>query len=335
MNPAEQVLQVAAGYMASACLYAAIKLDIADHLSSGPKTAAELARAAGRVTEDGVYRVLRLLASLGIFDEVAPKTFALTPAADLLRKDVPGSLRGIAFFLGDPMHLQVYANIMHSLETGKSAVDFTLGMSLFEYLGTHPEYSRIFNDAMTSFSAPSAAAAIEAYDFSPAGTIVDIGGGHGELLISILKACPKVRGIVTDLDHVVQGAKARIEAAGLSERMHAVPCDFFKAVPGGGDTYLMKHIIHDWQDDQSIVILKNIATAMGAKNGRLILVEPVIAAGNAHDFGKFMDIEMMLYPGGRERTAEEFRSLFDRAGFSLTKIVPTKSPLSVVEAIRT
>ena len=333
MNPAEQVLQVATGYIASACLYAAMKLDIADRLSSGPKTTAELA-VAGGAQEDAVYRVLRLLASLGIFDEVAPKTFALTPAAELLRKDTPGSLRGIAFFLGDPNHLRVYADVMHSLTTGKPAIELTLGMSLFEYLDKHPDYSRIFNDAMTSFSAPSAAAAIEAYDFSDTGTIVDVAGGHGELLISILKACPKVHGIVTDLDHVVQGAPARIDAAGLSDRMQAVPCDFFKAVPAGGDTYLMKHIIHDWQDEQSIVILKNIATAMGSKKGRLILIEPVLASGNARDFGKLLDIEMMLYPGGRERTAEEFRSLFDRAGFSLTKIVPTKSPVSVVEAVR-
>jgi hypothetical protein len=152
--------------------------------------------------------------------------------------------------------------------------------------------------------------------------------------MSILRACPSVKGIVADLGHVVDGAKPRIAKAGLADRMQAVACDFFQSVPAGGDAYIMKHIIHDWDDERASTILKNIATAMGAKKGRVILLESVIAAGNTPDFGKFIDIEMLLFPGGRERTADEFQSLFERSGFRMTKVVPTKSPLSVVEATR-
>ena len=327
------MLQVATGYIASTALYAALTLNIADHLAPGPKTTAELAKASG-ANEDPMYRVLRLLASLGIFEEIAPRTFALSPAAELLRKDVPGSLRGMAIFLPDPFHYKVYSEIMHSMTTGTPAGDKAVGMPVFEYFAKHPEYSQVFNDAMTSMSAPAAGAAIEAYDFSTIGMLVDVAGGHGEVLMSILKACPKVRGILADLGHVVDGAKPRIARAGLADRMQAVACDFFKAVPEGGDAYIMKNIIHDWDDERASVILKNIATAMGVKQGKVILLESVIAAGGTPDFGKFLDIEMLMLPGGRERTADEFRALFARSGFEMTKVVPTTSPLSVVEAIR-
>ena len=330
------MLQVATGYMASSCLYAAITLNVADHLKDGPQGIAELARVTD-ANEDALYRVLRVLASLGIFDEVAPRRFGLTPAADLLRTDVPGSLRGMAVFLPDPMHYRIYGNVLHSLATGKPAADYTLGMPFFQYLEKDQAYSQVFNDAMTALSAPVAGAALEAYDFSGIGLLVDVAGGHGELLMSILRACPGVKGIVADLGHVVDGAKPRIANAGLTDRMQAVECDFFQSVPAGGDAYIMKHIIHDWDDERASTILKNIASAMGArgtKPGKVILLESVIASGNTPDFGKFIDIEMLLFPGGRERTADEFRSLFERSGFRLTKVVPTKSPLSVVEAVR-
>jgi hypothetical protein len=333
MNPAQQVMQVATGYMASSALYAALTLNIPDHLAAGPKTAAELANASG-ANEDALYRTLRLLVSLGIFEEAAPRKFALNPAADLLRKDAPGSLRGMAIFLPDPFHYKVYAEIMHSLTTGKPAGDKAVGMPVFEYLAKNPEYSQVFNDAMTALSAPVAGAAIEAYDFSGIGTLVDVAGGHGEVLMSVLKANPKVRGILADLGHVVDGAKPRIASAGLSDRLQAVSCDFFKAVPEGGDAYIMKHIIHDWDDERASVILKNIATAMGQKKGKVILLESVIPAGPAPDLGKFIDIEMLMLPGGRERTADEFKALFAQSGFEMTKVVPTKSPLSVVEAVK-
>jgi hypothetical protein len=333
-DPAEQVLQVATGYMASAALYTAIALNIADHVASGPKSAAELAHLT-RADEDALYRILRLLASLGIFAETSSRTFGLTPAAELLRRDVPGSLRGMAFFLPDPLHLRVYANLMDSIMTGKPAVETTVGMPVFEYLAKNPEYSKVFNDAMTALSAPVIGAALEAYDFGQFGTIVDVAGGHGEVLMSILKKHPGVHGVLTDVGHVIEGARPRIASAGLGQRCQAVPCDFFQAVPEGGDAYVMKHIIHDWDDARATTILKNIAAAMGPKRGKVVLLESIIAAGDGPDFGKFLDIEMLTWPGGRERSESEFRTLFAGAGFELTKIVPTKSPLSVVEAVRT
>jgi hypothetical protein len=318
--------------MASSCLYAAITLNIADHLAPGPKTIAELGKASS-ANEDALYRVLRLLASLGIFEEVAPRTFALTPASELLRKDVPGSMRAMAVFLPDPMHYRIYGDIMQSMQTGKAAAEYTLGMPVFQYLEKDQAYSQVFNDAMTAFSAPVVSAALEAYDFSGIGTLVDVAGGHGEVLMSILKANPNMRGIVADLGHVVDGAKPRIASAGLSGRMQAVACNFFESVPEG-DAYIMKHIIHDWDDDRAAAILKTIGKAMGGKKNKVILLESVIAGGATPDLGKFIDIEMLLFPGGRERTADEFKSLFERSGFRLTKVVPTKSPLSVVEAVK-
>ncbi len=326
-------MQVATGYIASSCLYAAVRLNVADQLTAGPKSVAELATANG-VNEDALYRILRLLASLGVFEEVAPRTFGLTPPADVLRKDTPGSLRDMAVFLADPFHYRIYGNIMYSLETGKPASEYTLGMPVFKYLEQDHEYSRVFNDAMTAMSAPVADAALEAYDFSGFGTLVDVAGGHGELLMSILKANPEVRGIVADLGHVVEGAKPRIANAGLSGRMQAVPCDFFQSVPSGGDAYLMKHIIHDWDDERAAVILRNIANAMGSRAGKVILLEWVIPAGPTPDLSKIIDIEMLLFPGGRERTAGEFKSLFERSAFRMTRVIPTKSPLSVIEAVR-
>jgi len=333
MNPAEQVLQVATGYMASSALYVAVNLNIADHLASGPKTAAELANTTG-MNDDALYRVLRLLASLGIFAETAPKTFALNPAAELLRSNVPHSLRSMAFFLPDPFHYRIFANIMDAVKTGIPASQTTLGMPVFKYLEGDQAYSKIFNDAMTALSAPVAGAALEAYDFSGIGTLVDVAGGHGELLMSILKAHPRMRGIVCDLEHVIAGARPRIAAAGLSDRLQAAACDFFTSVPEGGDAYIMKNIIHDWYDDKARLILHTIAKAMGGKKGKVILLEPVVASTGGPDFAKFIDIEMLMFPGGKERTAEEFSALFASAGFALTKIVPTKSPLLVIEAVR-
>ena len=330
-NPAQQVLQLACGYIGSAALYVAIALDVAEHLASGPRTTAELARATG-AREDALYRILRLLASLGVFAETSPRTFGLTPAAALLRRDVPGSLRGMAVFLPDPFHFRIYANLMDAVMTGTPAAETTLQMPLFDYLAKDAAYSQVFNDAMTTLSAPVVAAALEAYDFSGIGLLVDVAGGHGEVLMSILKQQPGTRGVRADRAHVVEGARPRIASAGLADRCTAVACDFFTAVPEGGDVYIMKHIIHDWDNARATTILKNIHRAMGARRGRVVLLESVISSTSEPDLGKFIDIEMLALPGGRERSESEFRALFEGAGFTLTKVVPTKSPLSVVEA---
>jgi hypothetical protein len=332
-NPAEPLFRIATGFIASAALYVAAHLGIADRLTGGSRSAEELAVDTG-ANADALYRILRLLVSLGVFEQVGPRRFALNPAADMLRRDVHGSVHAIVHFLPDPMHFRVYANLVESVRTGQPAVDATLGKPLFEYLAGDPAYSAIFNEAMTAFSIPTAAAAIAAYDFSGFNVIVDVAGGHGEVLTSILKACPGSRGILAEIDHVAEGARSRIAAMGLAPRCEAVACDFFRAVPAEGDVYVMKHIIHDWDDERALLILRNIAQAMGDKRGAVVLLETVIPEGDEPDLGKFIDIEMLAFPGGKERTAREFRELFDKAGFDVTRIVATQSPLSVVEARR-
>jgi hypothetical protein len=204
---------------------------------------------------------------------------------------------------------------------------------VFEYFARDHELSEIFNNAMTAFSAAVIPAALEAYDFSGIEVLVDVAGGHGAVLTSILQKYPNMRGILMDVDHVIAGARPKIEAMGLRGRCEAVVGDFFKAVPEGGDAYIMKHIIHDWDDERASVILKNIHKALkGNPAGKVILLEAVIQPGNAPDLGKLIDIEMLLMPGGRERTADEFAALLEKSGYEMTRIVPTQSPLCVIEA---
>jgi O-methyltransferase domain len=333
-EPSQHLFQVATGYVLSSALHVVTEAGVADQLGAGPKSVADLAAATG-TNEDALYRTLRLLASAGIFDEVAPRTFALMPPAELLQASHPRSLRDMMVFIADPFHFRVYANLDESLKTGRSCGAKTVGMPVFEYFAKTPEYSEVFNRAMTTLSAAVIPAAIEAYDFSDIGVLVDVAGGHGEALASILTAHPGMRGILMDVDHVITGAAPRLAAAALADRVQTVAGDFFTAVPPGGDAYLMKHIIHDWDDERAVVILRNIHTALDDKrHGRLILLEGVIQPGNEPDFGKILDIEMLAFPGGRERTEGEFVALFARAGFALTSITPTKSPVCVIEARR-
>lgn len=330
VSPAQLVFQVASGFMASAALQVAMRLDIAERLTNGPRAVADLARDTG-VQPDGLYRVLRALASLGIFDETSPRIFALTPSAELLRKG-PGRLGDGIEFITDPLHFQTYAEAMYSVQTGKPAGEKVVGMPLFEYLAKTPEWSASFNNAMTAFSAVVIPAVLEAYDFTGIDVLVDVAGGHGQVLTSILQKHPAMRGVLFDLDHVVAGAGPLLQASGVADRVRTASGDFFTAVPSGGDAYIMKHIIHDWDDDRAVTILTSIRKALeGKPQGRVILLEAALAPGNAPDFGKLVDLEMLLLPGGRERTAEEFAALFKRAGLTLTNVVPTESMLSVVE----
>jgi len=332
-DPMQQVMQVASGYIASSALYVVAELGLADHLVGGPRSAAELAEATG-AKANAVHRVLRLLASLGIFEQAGDETYALNDAARLLCTDTPGSLRGSARFLPDPLHFRVYADMLHSVRTGEPAVEKALGMPVFEYLEQNPEYSKIFNEAMTATSVAAANAAIEAYDFKRYATIVDVGGGHGEVLMSILRACPDSRGIVADLGHVVEGAAGRIAAAGLSDRCRTAACDFFQAVPEGGDLYLMKYIIHDWDDERARTILGNIGKAIGDRSCTLVLLEMVVPEEPVPHISKVIDLEMLAMPGGRERTAKQYAALFESSGFRLRKVFPTNSYFSVIEAVK-
>ncbi len=256
----------------------------------------------------------------------------MTPAGTLLRRDIPESLHGVAVFLPDPFHFRIYANAMDSVLTGKPASETTLGMPVFEYLRRDPEYSEVFNQAMTTLSAAVVPAMLEAYDFGSIEVLADIAGGHGELLTSILQKYPKMRGVLTDVDHVIAGAIPRIKSLGLADRCEALAIDLFKSAPAGADAYMLKNIIHDWDDEHCEQILRAIHSAMGSKRGKVLLLEMMIPPGTGPSLGKILDIEMLVFPGGRERTADEFRALFDRTGFDLTAIVPTKSPATIIEA---
>ena len=327
--PPEAVLtQMLLGSLASQALYVAAKLGIADLLVDGPKPVNELATAT-ETDAPSLYRVLRALASMGVFEEADNQVFALTPTAETLRSDVPNSLRDVTIFWGEDWHWEVWGKTLSSVKTGKSAWAQIHGEEVFDYFAKNQEAARIFDRAMSSFSSVATKAVVEAYDFSGIGTLVDIAGGHGRLLNGVLEANPSMRGVLFDLEHVIESAR---QTTTVSDRCEYATGDFFASVPAGGDAYMMKHIIHDWDDERAITILKNIKDAMNP-GGRVLVVESVIADGNGQDFGKLLDIEMLVSPGGKERTAAEYEDLFRRAGLRLTRIVPTKSPYSVIEAV--
>jgi hypothetical protein len=315
------------GHMVASAVNIVAQLAIPDRLADGPRTADDLARETG-VNADALYRVMRALASTGVFEERDGRKFALTSAGEMLKK---GPVRDMALWIANEFNLRVHANAMHSVKTGEPAVSVTVGEGAFEHFAKNPGLSRVFNDAMTGFSSLVIPAVLEAYDFSGIKTLVDVAGGHGGVLTGVLQKYPAMKGILFDLEHVIEGAKPRIAALGLTDRVSTASGDFFKAVPAGGDAYIMKHIIHDWDDDKSTVILENIRKVL-PEDGRVILIESVIPPGNEPGLGKIIDLEMLVMPGGRERTEEEFRRLFDRAGYRRTRILPTQSPLSVIEA---
>jgi hypothetical protein len=333
-QPAELLMQAACGHIVAQALNVAARLKVADYLAAGPRSAAELAKAT-QTEADALYRVLRALATVGIFTEVAPRRFALTPPAELLRSDVPNSMHAMVVFLCDPEHFQAYREMMHSVKTGETICQRVYGMPIFEHFANNQAWSDVFNSAMTSFSATVIPAALEVYDFGSIGTLMDVAGGHGFVLTSILEKYPKMRGILLEVDHVCEGASQRIGKLECSGRCQIMTGDFFKSIPAGADAIIMKHIIHDWDEDEALTILRNCHRALAGKpNAKVILLEAVLGRGNEPQFGKVLDLEMLLFTGGRERTEEEFRTLFARAGFQLTRVLPTKSPLSVVEAER-
>jgi len=330
--PAEQVFQLCMGFIPAICLNVVAKLSVAEQLAQGPKPVVDLARAVN-VDEDALCRVMRAVSIFGIFKELDGRRFEQTPASDLLRADHPQSLRPFVVFFPDPLHFRFYSNLMHSVQTGETAGKATVGMELFEYLKGEPEVSGIFNAAMVNMTHMFIPSVLDAYDFSGTGTLVDVGGGHGSVLAIILQRYSTMKGILADIDHVVSGASPYLISMGVADRCRTVPIDFFQSVPAGGDTYILKNIIHDWDDARSLTILKNIRTALGnSKQGKVLLLEIVLGPGG-HPLGYLADIEMMVLAGGRERTEQEYRELFAQAGFRLTRIIPTQSPQSIIEAV--
>jgi predicted transcriptional regulator len=332
--PEVALTQMLAAPLVTQALRVVAELGIADLLAKRPRSVEELAVETG-AHAPSLYRFMRALASCGVFAETnEERVFELTPMAELLRADVEGSLRDVAIFMGADWHWQVWGDAMYSARTGKVAWEHVHGTEVFPYFAEHAEAARVFDNAMTSFSKMVAKAVVAAYDFSSTGKLADIAGGHGSLLAAILRANPRMRGLLFDVPQVIAGAQSRLASEGVAERCELATGDFFKSVPAGADAYLMKHIIHDWDDARALAILKNCHHAM-PETGRLLLVEMVIPPGNEPHFGKVQDLEMLLSPGGLERTEEEFRQLFAAAGFELTRIIPTASPMSIIEGVKT
>lgn len=331
--PQMTLLQMIMGNWVSQSIYAAAQLGIADYLKDGEKSYSELATLTNAHGQS-LYRLLRALASVGIFAEVAPGKFAMTPLATFLRSDVPGSLRDFSIMMSDHGHYSSWGNILHAVQTGESGFKHLFGMNVFEYYAQNLEPAAIFDRAMTSLYSVENAAVSADYDFSFINSVVDVGGGQGSLLISILQAHPCMTGILFDMPDVIERAKLQIASSGVRDRCQLVSGNFFESVPAGVEAYILKHIIHDWDDDRAIAILKQCHNAM-VDNGKVLVVEQVIPSGNDPFIGKLMDVNMLVMcPGGKERTAEEFRALFAAAGFNLTKIVPIRGIVSVVEGIK-
>ena len=326
-----QLIQMGTGYWVSRIVYAAAKLGLADRLAKGPMSADQLAGPTG-AHAPSLHRLMRTLAGLGVLSEDADHRFSLTPLGEALKADAPGSARATILALAGDWWWQGWEPFLHCLETGQTGMHKVFGMSIFEYLARHAEEASYFNQAMVGFHGDEPPAVAAAYDFSAFHTVVDVGGGTGNLLTVILQRHPRVSGVLADLPHVVREALALIEARGLADRVRVESTDFFKSVPAGGDAYLLSHVLHDWTEDQCLAILGNCRNAMKS-DGRLLIVETVLPAGDTPHPGKLLDIAMLVIPGGQERTEEEYGTLLAKAGFRLTRVVPTQSAVAVVEAV--
>jgi SAM-dependent methyltransferase len=326
---------MATAYYVSQAVYVAAKLGIADQLSDGPRHHDDLAKAT-RTHGPSLNRVLRLLASAGVLSEEADGRFALTPIGQCLRSGVPGSMRAATLLFGGRTQ-QTWSELLYSVQTGEPAFPRLWGADSFSFMEQHPEEAAIFDDAMADWTAQAAAAISAAYDLSSFRTLVDVGGGNGALLAGILAANPTLRGVLFDRPHVAQRAHARIDEAGLADRCSVGGGDFFADVPHGGDAYLLKHVIHDWNDERAVEILRSCHRAM-LPHARLLLFEGVypsrIDQSDASRGAAANDVNMLVCTGGRERSEPEFRALYEAAGFTLTRIVPTRARASVIEGAR-
>lgn len=331
LPPPVQLMQMLFGFAPARAISIVAGLQIADLLADGSKTAEELALKT-KSHPRSLYRLLRACASLGIFSEDSDKRFGLSPMAEFLRSDNPESLRAFAEMMAHAEQFQTWSALDFSVQTGTPAFDKIHGMPIFEYYPTHPKSGQIFNDAMTSMSLGSSIAVIRAYDFSGISELVDIGGGHGFLLASVLEKYPTMTGVLYDTTPIVEEAKELLEKHGVANRCKTVGGNFFESAPSGGDAYMMKHIIHDWNDAECGMILKNCRKGI-TEGGKLLVIEMVVPTGNEPSLSKLLDLQMLAVLPGCERTEAEYSTLFSEAGFKLTKIVPTMSPYSVIEGV--
>jgi len=328
----EHVMQLASGMGFTAALQPIARMGIADLLADGPLSVKDLAQKTNS-NADALYRVMRLLSSAGVFAELPGREFALTPMSELLRVDSPTSLRDYVLWVSNNFHFKVWTEMAHSIRTGQPAVEKVYGKPAFEAIFGDPQVAYDFNAAMTCFSRLIAPALLAAYDFSGIGTLMDVAGGHGAILCEVLSRYPEMKGILFDLPNVIEEATCHICSLKMEHRCETVTGDFFENIPAGADAYYMQHIIHDWADEPALKILGNCRRALeGRAGGRLIVLDSVLAEDSAPSPAKWLDLEMLLMPGGRERTEREWRQLFATAGFEITDIVPVQMSTSVIEA---
>jgi hypothetical protein len=327
-DPSIELMRLINGYQVSQALHVAGTLGVADQLKDRPKSYDVVARSCG-AHPPSLYRLLRALAAVGVFHETGNKEFSLTPLGVCLTSDAPDSRCNYARWIGTPGQWRSWGNLLHSIKSGESATEFTHGRDAWTYRMQHPEEQAVFNSAMTGNSRSEARAVLEAYDFSRFAFVVDLGGGQGLLLKEILLACPAARGILFDQPHVIASAHKVPIFAELEQRCQFVAGSFLESVPENGDAYLMKAILHDWDDDRSIEILRTCRRAMSPK-ARLFVIERVIGPPNESPEGKFSDLNMMVQYAALERTRQEFHNLLKSGGFELTDVVPTRSPMSII-----
>jgi hypothetical protein len=331
LGPTEQMLQMMSGLWVSRGIWVAAKLGISDHLVDGAKTVEEIA-AATDAHADSLYRVLRMLGMVGVYREEDGRKFSLTPLSETLRSDVAGTLRGAAIAEMGEVHYEAWGNIMHSVKTGEIAFDNKFGKDIWAYFQTDPEKAENFNRYMAASSELLNEAISTKYDFSDYDKLIDVGGGIGGMISAILEKNPNLKGAIYDQPSVIEQAKGFLESKGLSDRCETIAGSFFESVPEGGDIYSMRWILHDWEDSKSLTILENIKKVLPA-HGKLLLAEAVVPEVGEPHFSKFFDLIMLVMTGGRERTEKEWRTLLEKAGYKIERIIPTESFLSIIEAI--
>ena len=318
------------GHWLAQLIYTAANIRLADHLAAGPRSAAELA-AATATNPRALHRFMRTLASFGLLKHEPEERFALAPLGDALRSDAPGAARATVLTMGGPALRGAFGEFQHSLETGKTAMEKVFGMPFFDYLAQRPEEAAQFSESMVGIHGGEPPTVAEAYDFSGVPTIVDVGGATGNMLAHILAKYPQPRGVLFDRPYVVAEAPALLRAHGVEDRVSIEHGSFFDSVPAGGDAYILSHIIHDWNEEQCLTILGNCRKAM-KPGARLLIVEFVLPEDETPHFGKLVDMVMLAIPGGEERTASEYRTLLAAAGLKMTRVIPTASAVSIVEA---
>jgi hypothetical protein len=330
MDASRELHRLVTGYQVSQAVHVAATLGLSDLLADGPRTVAELAEATG-VDARSLTRLMRALAAVGLYVSDGDERLGNTELGDAFRADAPRSVAGWARLVGRPWHWQAYASLQHSIRTGESAFAAIHGGSVWDYLAKHPDEQKVLDEAMTDLSQAVADEVVDAYDFGRFGTVVDVGGGRGMLLAAVLSRWPSVAGVLFDQPDVVAGAHELLSATGVSQRCRVVGGSFFDSVPGGGDAYVLKSVIHDWPDAESVEILRTCRRAMPA-HGRLLLVEQLLDESPDPVRTAFSDLTMLVVAGGQERTTDEYRSLLAAAGFDLARTVATESAVFVIEA---